>query len=40
MRDLLVDRASDSLNQWLLWTAVIGAVVLVIAGLGRAIPRR
>ena len=40
MRDLLVDRASDSLNQWLLWTAVIGAVVLVIAGLGRAAARR
>jgi len=40
MRDLLVDRASDSLNQWLLWTLVIGAVALVIALLGRAIPRR
>ena len=40
MRDLLVARASDSLNEWLLWIAVVGAVVLVIAGLGRAIPRR
>jgi hypothetical protein len=39
MRDLLVDRASDSLNQWLLWTMVVGAVVLVIAMLGRALAR-
>lgn len=39
MRDLLVDRASDSLNQWLLWIGVVGAVVLVIAGLGRAMAR-
>jgi hypothetical protein len=39
MRDLLVDRASDSLNQWLLWTMVVGAVVLVIALLGRALAR-
>ena len=40
MRDLLVDRASDSLNQWLLGIAVVGAVVLVIALLGRALPGR
>jgi hypothetical protein len=40
MRDLLVDRASDSLDQWLLGIVVIGGVVLVIAGLGRALPRR
>jgi hypothetical protein len=40
MRDLLVDRASDSLNQWLLGILVVGGVVLVIAGLGRALPRR
>jgi hypothetical protein len=39
MRDLLVDRASDSLNQWLLWTMVVGGVVLVIAMLGRALAR-
>jgi hypothetical protein len=39
MRDLLVDRASDSLNQWLLWTMIIGAVVLVIGLLGRALAR-
>lgn len=37
MRDLLVDRASDSLNQWLLWTMIVAAVVLVIALLGRAL---
>jgi hypothetical protein len=40
MRDLLVDRASDSLDQWLLGIGVVGAVVLVIAGLGRALPGR
>jgi hypothetical protein len=40
MRDLLVDRASDSLNQWLMWFLVIGGVVLVLAVLGRALPRR
>jgi len=40
MRDLLVDRASDSLNAWLLWTALVGGVVLVLALLGRALPRR
>ena len=40
MRDLLVDRASDSLNQWLMWFVVIGGVVLVLALLGRALPRR
>jgi hypothetical protein len=40
MRDLLVDRASDSLNQWLMWFLVIGGVVLVLAMLGRALPRR
>jgi hypothetical protein len=39
MRDLLVDRASDSLNQWLLWTMVVAAVVLVIGLLGRALAR-
>jgi hypothetical protein len=40
MRDLLVDRASQSLDQWLLGIVVIGGVALVIAGLGRALPRR
>ena len=40
MRDLLVDRASDSLNQWLMWLVVIGGVVLVLALLGRALPGR
>ena len=40
MRDLLVDRASDSLNQWLLWILVIGGVVLVLSALGRALPGR
>jgi hypothetical protein len=40
MRDVLVDRASDSLNQWLLGIAVVGAVVFVIAGLGRSLPGR
>jgi hypothetical protein len=40
MRDLLVDRASDSLDQWLFGIGVVGAVVLVIAGLGRALPGR
>jgi hypothetical protein len=40
MRDLLVDRASDSLDQWLLGIVVVGGVVLVIAGLGRAMPHR
>ena len=40
MRDLLVDRAADSLNQWLLAIAVVGAVVLILALLARALPRR
>jgi hypothetical protein len=40
MRDLLVDRASNSLDQWLLGIVVVGGVALVIAGLGRALPRR
>ena len=40
MRDLLVDRASDSLNQWLIWFVVVGGVVLVLALLGRALPGR
>jgi hypothetical protein len=40
MRDLLVDRASDSLNEWLLWILVIGGVVLVLSALGRALPSR
>lgn len=40
MRDLLVNRASDSLNQWLLGIGVVGAVLLVIALLGRALPGR
>jgi hypothetical protein len=40
MRDLLVDRASDSLDQWLLGIGVVGAVVLVLAMLGRALPGR
>lgn len=45
MRDLLVDRASDSLNEWLLWIALVGGVVFVLALLGRALspglrPRR
>lgn len=40
MRDLMVDRASDSLNQWLMWFLVVGGVVLVLALLGRALPRR
>jgi hypothetical protein len=40
MRDLLVDRASDSLNGWLLGIAVVGGVVLVLALLGRALPGR
>jgi hypothetical protein len=37
MRDLLVDRATDSLNEWLLWTALVGGVVFVLAVLGRAL---
>lgn len=40
MRDLLVDRASDSLNGWLLGLAVAAAVVFVISALGRALPTR
>lgn len=40
MRDLLVDRASDSLNGWLVGIAVVGGVVLVISLLGRALPGR
>ncbi len=40
MRDLLADRAADSLNQWLLAIAVVGAVVLVLALLARALPGR
>ncbi|MGI9084609.1 MAG: hypothetical protein ACR2FE_04880 [Aeromicrobium sp.] len=40
MRDLLVDRASDSLNGWLFGIAVVGGVVLVLALLGRALPGR
>ncbi|MGH3458254.1 hypothetical protein [Aeromicrobium sp.] len=40
MRDLLVDRASDSLNDWLLGIAVVAAVVLVLGLLGRALPQR
>ena len=40
MRDLLVDQAADSLNQWLLVIGMIGAVVLVIAMLGRSLPGR
>lgn len=39
MRDLLVDRAADSLNEWLLWTAIVGGVVFVLALLGRALAR-
>jgi hypothetical protein len=39
MRDLLVDRASDSLNGWLLGLAVVGAVVLVLGLLGRGLAR-
>ncbi len=40
MRDLLVDRASDSLNEWLLGILVVGGVLLVISALGRALPGR
>jgi len=39
MRDLLVERASDSLNEWLIWTALVGGVVFVLALLGRALAR-
>ena len=39
MRDLLVARASDSLNEWLIWMVIVGGVVLVIAMLGRALAR-
>lgn len=39
LRDLLADRAIDSLEVWLVWLAIGGAVALVVGAVTRAVTR-